>query len=119
MALVIEIPQRIQNVSNASTLSAGVRVLPYTMSVAVGSAITGGLTAQGRIPPVYVLITATMLQVLGTGLLYSIPITAHIPASFYVYEVLAGMGVGLGLAMLLNITPFIVEKQLLGIYTFS
>lgn len=114
MTLVIEIPQRVQNISNTSTLIAGVRVLPYTMSVAVGSAITGGLTAKGRIPPIYVLITATVLQILGTGLLYSIPVTAHMPASFYGYEVLAGMGVGLGLTTLLSITPFIVEKRLLG-----
>ncbi|TGO54125.1 hypothetical protein BCON_0112g00210 [Botryotinia convoluta] len=115
VALVIEIPQRVQNISNTSTLIAGVRVLPYTMSVAVGSAITGGLTAKGRIPPIYVLITATVLQILGTGLLYSIPVTAHMPASFYGYEVLAGMGVGLGLTTLLNITPFIVEKRLLAV----
>lgn len=85
------------------------------MSIAVGSAITGGLTAKGRIPPIYVLIMATALQILGTGLLYSIPVKPHIPASFYGYQVLAGMGVGLGLTTLLNIAPFIVEKQLLGI----
>ncbi|KAF7881905.1 uncharacterized protein EAF02_006593 [Botrytis sinoallii] len=115
VTLVIEIPQRVQNISNTSTLIAGVRVLPYTMSVAVGSAITGGLTAKGRIPPIYVLITATILQILGTGLLYSIPVTAHMPASFYGYEVLAGMGVGLGLTTLLSITPFIVEKRLLAV----
>ncbi|TGO18279.1 hypothetical protein BTUL_0011g00850 [Botrytis tulipae] len=115
VTLVIEIPQRVQNISNTSTLIAGVRVLPYTMSVAVGSAITGGLTAKGRIPPIYVLIAATVLQILGTGLLYSIPVTAHMPASFYGYEVLAGMGVGLGLTTLLSITPFIVEKRLLAV----
>ncbi|TGO77538.1 hypothetical protein BELL_0102g00100 [Botrytis elliptica] len=115
VTLVIEIPQRVQNISNTSTLIAGVRVLPYTMSVAVGSAITGGLTAKGRIPPICVLITATILQILGTGLLYSIPVTAHMPASFYGYEVLAGMGVGLGLTTLLSITPFIVEKRLLAV----
>ncbi|TGO55975.1 hypothetical protein BOTNAR_0233g00060 [Botryotinia narcissicola] len=115
VTLVIEIPQRVQNISNTSTLIAGVRVLPYTMSVVVGSAITGGLTAKGRIPPIYVLIAATVLQILGTGLLYSIPVTAHIPASFYGYEVLAGMGVGLGLTTLLSITPFIVEKRLLAV----
>ncbi|KAF7899502.1 hypothetical protein EAF00_003838 [Botryotinia globosa] len=115
VTLVIEIPQRVQNISNTSTLIAGVRVLPYTMSVAVGSAITGGLTAKGRIPPIHVLTAATVLQILGTGLLYSIPVTAHMPASFYGYEVLAGMGVGLGLTTLLSITPFIVEKRLLAV----
>ncbi|CAD6444310.1 497df385-445e-4097-bfd8-b7a1fd65287b [Sclerotinia trifoliorum] len=115
VTLVIEIPQRIQSISNTSTLIAGVRVLPYTMSIAVGSAITGGLTAKGRIPPLYVLIAATSLQTLGTGLLYSIPVAPHIPASFYGYQVLAGMGVGLGLTTLLNIAPFIVEKQLLAV----
>ncbi|TGO28679.1 hypothetical protein BPAE_0024g00240 [Botrytis paeoniae] len=115
VTLVIEIPQRVQNISDTSTLIAGVRVLPYTMSVAVGSAIMGVLTAKGRIPPIYVLITATVLQILGTGLLYSIPVTAHMPASFYGYEVLAGMGVGLGLTTLLSITPFIVEKRLLAV----
>lgn len=89
------------------------------MSVAVGSAITGGLTAKGRMPPIYVLIAATILQILGTGLLYSIPVERYIPNSFYGYEVLAGIGVGLGLTTLLGIAPFIVEKRLLGIHSFQ
>ncbi|THC97904.1 hypothetical protein EYZ11_002602 [Aspergillus tanneri] len=115
VTLVLEMPLRFENVNNSSAVLSGVRILPYTMTIALGSALTGGLTARGRVPPIFVLCTATILQLLGVGLLYSIPVDTNLPAKLYGYQVLAGLGVGLSLTTLLNIVPFIVDKSVLSV----
>jgi hypothetical protein len=114
VTLVLELPGRFENVNGSSALNAGIRILPFTLAIALGSAVTGGLTARGRVPPILVLSVATALQLLGMGLLYSIPVGTGVPAGLYGYQVLAGLGVGLSLTTLLNIVPFVVEKRVLG-----
>ena len=107
-------PQRFQSINGTSTLSAGIRILPYTLTIALGLALTGALTSKGRVPPIFVLIAATALQILGIGLLYSVPVTVDVPIRLYGFEILAGLGVGLSLTTLLNVVPFIVERRVLG-----
>jgi hypothetical protein len=115
VTLVLELPGRFESVNGSSALNAGIRILPFTMTIALGSAVTGGLTARGRVPPIMLLFVATALQLLGMGLLYSIPAGTDVPARLYGYQVLAGLGVGLSLTTLLNIVPFVVEeKRVLG-----
>ncbi|KAJ5248561.1 hypothetical protein N7468_000012 [Penicillium chermesinum] len=103
------------SINGRSGLNSGICILPFTLTIAFGSGLTGGLTARGRIPPIVVLLVATTLQVLGIGLLYSVPVNAHLPARIYGYQILAGLGTGLSLTTLLNIVPFLVEGSALAV----
>ena len=114
MTVVIELPQRFQSVDFSSALDAGIRVLPYTLTVALGSIVTRNFTAKKRVPPIYVLAVSTGLQIIGIGLLYSVVGSPGTPPSMYGYEVLAGLGVGLSLTTLLNVARFVVERKYLG-----
>ena len=114
MTVVIELPQRFQSVGFSSALDAGIRILPYTLTVALGSIATRVLTAKKRLPPIYVLVVSTALQIMGIGLLYSVVGSPSTPPSMYGYEVLAGLGVGLSLTTLLNVARFVVERRHLG-----
>jgi len=121
--IIIELPQKFQAVNDVSPLAAGVRLLPYSLPCAVASALTGGLTSGLRIPPIYVILTGTILQTIGLALSYALPISLHVPASQYGYEALAGFGVGLTLTTLLSVAPFVVQKsdrgmKDLGIYSY-
>ncbi|KAJ5672271.1 hypothetical protein N7507_001398 [Penicillium longicatenatum] len=115
VTLVLELPLRFMSVNGRSGLTAGIDILPFTLMIAFGSALSGGLTTKGRVPPFLVLLFATTLQVLGVGLLFSVPIDTTIPARIYGYEVLAGLGTGLSLTTLLSVTPFLVERHALAV----
>jgi hypothetical protein len=114
VTLVLELPGRFESVNDSSALSGGIRILPFTVTIGLGAAVTSKLTAHGRVPPIVVLFVATVLQVLGMGLLYSIPIGTGVPAKLYGFQVLVGFGVGLSLTTLLNAMPFVVEKGDIG-----
>ncbi|KAE8372688.1 major facilitator superfamily domain-containing protein [Aspergillus bertholletiae] len=115
VTLVLELPLRFESINGLSGLNSGICILPFTLTIAFGSALTGGLTARGRVPPIMVLLVATMLQILGMGLLYSVPVTADLPARIYGYQILAGLGTGLSLTTLLNIVPFVVKRRVLAV----
>ncbi|MCJ1333216.1 hypothetical protein MMC10_009910 [Thelotrema lepadinum] len=115
VTVVIELPQRFQSVGFSSALDAGIRILPYTLTVALGSIATRVLTAKKRLPPIYVLVVSTALQIMGIGLLYSVVGSPSTPPSMYGYEVLAGLGVGLSLTTLLNVARFVVERRHLAV----
>ena len=114
VTVIIEMPEKFQSVEFTSALDAGVRILPYTLMVAFGSAITRSLTVKGRVPPIFVLAFATALQILGMGLLYSTSRDLSTPNKVYGFEILAGFGVGLTLVTLLNVARFCVERKYLG-----
>ncbi|EPE26976.1 MFS general substrate transporter [Glarea lozoyensis ATCC 20868] len=108
-AIIIEYPQRFQVVNCASSLNAGVRLLPFSLPCALGSALTGGLTSSLRIPPIFVVLAGTILQTVGLALEFSVNTSLRVPAPQYGYEALVGFGVGLTLTTLLSIAGFAVE----------
>ena len=114
VTLVLELPLRFESVNDRSGIRAGIDILPFTATIALGSAITGGLTVGGRVPPIFVLAVGSILQILGMGLLYSVHVNSSLPASIYGYQILVGLGSGLSLTTLLDIVPFIVDRRVLG-----
>ncbi|KAL9618383.1 MAG: hypothetical protein Q9160_006891 [Pyrenula sp. 1 TL-2023] len=113
--LTIELPQRFQAVNNVSPLGAGIRLLPYTLSVAVGSAFCGVFTKRLKMPLYLVVAFGMILQVVGLTLSYTRPISLKSNSSEFGYEVLAGFGVGLSLTVLLLVTPNKAEKRDLAV----
>ncbi|KAL6233128.1 hypothetical protein BDW75DRAFT_252196 [Aspergillus navahoensis] len=111
ITLVLELPGRFQILNNTSALTSGIRILPLTLAIAVSSALAGGLTARGRVPPFIVFAIAAALQTVGLGLLYSVPVDSPLSAGLYGYQTLIGAGAGMSLATAILTVPSLVGDK--------
>ena len=116
---VIGIPQRFQAVNATSPLQAGVRFLPFALSSPFGSGISGILVSKINVPPVIITILGAILQIGGTTLLSILPASQKIQPAIYGYQVIMGLGLGLNIAGLTVLTPFVVQKRDLGQSNFE
>ncbi|KAI0805845.1 putative multidrug resistance protein fnx1 [Xylaria sp. FL0064] len=110
-ACMFILPQRFQLVYGTSGLDAGVRLIPFTVFIPIGSTFSGTLAGKAKIPPVYLLVLGSVLQVLGFALTGTLPPTLDIPSRIYGFQVLAGWGCGINFALLFILIPFVNEKQ--------
>ncbi|KAI0132948.1 drug resistance transporter EmrB/QacA subfamily [Xylariales sp. AK1849] len=108
MTVLINLPQRFQAVDGASPFEAGIHLLPLLLSSPVAVAVSGQIVTKLRVPPFYLLLFATSLQILGIGLSSSIHFTSG--KEMYGYEVIMGFGFGMGLVSLLIFTPVVVDR---------
>lgn len=90
---------------------AGVRLLAFSVASPIGSIVTSIITGKAKVPPIYFVLLASVLQVIGFGLLSSLPTTSHTSPAQYGYEVIAGFGCGINISLLILMTPFSVEKR--------
>jgi MFS family permease len=88
----VQLPQRFQNVNFTTAERAGILLLPTTLMVAVG-AMAGGLAAN-KLPAEYILIAASAMVCVATGLLSSLPTSSAVWSGIYGYQVLMGLGLG-------------------------
>ncbi|KAL4911013.1 hypothetical protein BDW74DRAFT_4902 [Aspergillus multicolor] len=109
--LILDLPSRFQILNNTSALDSGTRILPLTLTIAVSSALAGGITARRRVPPIYVFALSAVLQTVGLGLLYSVPADNPLGAKIYGYQTLIGTGVGLCLATAILMVPSLVDEK--------
>jgi hypothetical protein len=110
-SLVVNIPQRFQAVSLSTPTRAGISLLPLLLISPFASGLSGLLTAKFRVPPFYLIITGSALQLLGVGLTTSLSSTdLEIQTKMYAFEVLMGLGFGLVLTPLLALIPMVVAK---------
>ena len=110
---ILLLPQRFQNASGTSALGAGIRLLPFAFSCAVGSIASAMIAGKLKVPPLYLLLGASGLQIVGFALL-SISSTnpaVGICGEMYVYEIIAALGVGVCIALQTVLVPFTVEKR--------
>ncbi|KAI1305648.1 putative multidrug resistance protein fnx1 [Xylaria venustula] len=105
------LPQRFQLVYGTSGLDAGARLIPFTAVIPIGSIFASILAGKHKIPPVYLLILGSALQVLGFALIGTLPSTLEIPSRIYGFQVLAGWGCGINFSLLFLLIPFVNEKQ--------
>ncbi|KAI0886605.1 putative multidrug resistance protein fnx1 [Annulohypoxylon maeteangense] len=103
------IPQRFELVYNTSGLEAGVRLIPYTALLPIGS-IIGSILAGKHIPLVYLLLFGSILQVIAFAVLGTLPSILTIPPRIYGLEVVAGLGCGSNFALLFTMIPFVIER---------
>lgn len=114
--VVVMLPQRFQIVGETSALSAGVRLLAYSTVSAVSAGLSSLISKRARIPFVYLLLFSSILHTVGMALLSTLPETSHFPWTGYVYEAIAGAGVGITFGILVLATPFVVEPRDIGKY---
>jgi len=115
MTTIISLPQRFQIVNNETPISAGLHCLPLLLSAAVSSAAAGAAMTKKNIS-FWVLLASNVCQVLGTGLLSSIPYSEAVLARTYVFEVIMGIGIGFSLVSLLLIARVELRASEQGVY---
>ena len=94
-----------------SPLDAGIRFVPFTLAAPFGSVAAPTIPKTCEIPPIYLVIFASVVQVIGFALLSSLPASQSIEISQYGYEILAGFGCGIAITLLILMTPFSVEDR--------
>lgn len=105
------IPQRFQLVYGTSGLDAGVRLIPFTAAIPLSSIVASGLAGKRKVPPLYLIIVGSCLQIIGFALMATLPASLNVPARLYGFEVIAGWGCGINFSLLFLMIPFVIEKR--------
>ena len=114
MVIIINLPQRFQLVNGESPVAAGTRMLPLLLCSALGSGV-GGIIAGKKNVSFYLLACGSALQVIGVGLMSSLPTTIHIPPKQYGFQAILGFGFGMGLGSLIIVSRVEVNADDSGI----
>ncbi|KAI4189457.1 MAG: hypothetical protein LQ348_003790 [Seirophora lacunosa] len=102
---------RLQLVNNLNPLEAGLRFIPFTIAAPVGSIIAPTIAKTAKVPPIYLVVFASVVQVVGFALLSTLPTSDAIARAQYGYEFLAGFGCGINITLLILMTPWSVEER--------
>lgn len=62
-------------------------------------------------PPAIVVLVGAIFQIVGIVLLSTLPVHRETIAATYGYEVIVGIGLGLNIAALMILPPYVVEKR--------
>lgn len=108
---IFQLPQRLQVVNSMSPLEAGIRFIPFTLAAPFGSVAAPTIAKARKIAPIYLVVFASVVQVIGFALLSSLPASQSVAAAQYGYEILAGFGCGINITLLILMTPFSVEDR--------
>jgi hypothetical protein len=84
--------------------------MAYTGAAPISSIITA-IVAKKGVPPIYLVLGASCLQVVGFTLLGSLSASTTISKAQYGYQVIAGFGCGTNISLLVLMTPFSVSQQ--------
>ncbi|KAF1974063.1 MFS general substrate transporter [Bimuria novae-zelandiae CBS 107.79] len=107
---IFQLPQRYQVVHGTSPLGAGIRSIPFIASAPISSAVSAAFAKKG-VPPIYLVVGASALEVVGFSLLGTITPSTAITARQYGYEILAGFGCGSNISLLVLLVPFSVQPK--------
>lgn len=111
VVVVVNVPQRAQAVDGLSPVRAGLVLLPLLLTSPFAMAASGILTSNFNVPPVYLIVIGAILQLVGVGLTSSLPTTIFkLAPQQYGYEVIMGLGFGLGLSTILILAPVVVKE---------
>ncbi|RHZ55168.1 uncharacterized protein CDV56_106552 [Aspergillus thermomutatus] len=112
VAIVVNVPQRAQAVSSLSPLRAGLALLPLLLASPFATALSGFLTSNLKIPPFYLVLGASILQLIRVGLSCSYPTDqTKVPPSQYGFEVIMGIGFGMGLTTILTFARAVAGEK--------
>ncbi|KAL5430210.1 hypothetical protein PMIN06_012584, partial [Paraphaeosphaeria minitans] len=113
---VFTLPQMFQIVHKTSSITTGYWLLPLTLSVPVGSAVSATLMAKNHVPPFYLILIGSILQALGIGLMTWLPIGSEkFLDSGYGFEAICGFGIGVSTAVSILTAMLVFEKEDLSV----
>jgi hypothetical protein len=98
-------------------LAAGVRLLPFNLLAAFGGVLVNMVAEKARIPPIYLILIGSIIELIGLVLLSTLPGDGAFTSHIYGYQALAGFGIGFAVSILSPLIPHLVEPRDLG--TFS
>ncbi|KAK2603645.1 hypothetical protein QQS21_004226, partial [Conoideocrella luteorostrata] len=102
---------RYQLVNNCSPLRAGVNFLAYGVPFPVGVVISSILAGKFRLPLVYIIAVATIIQIVGFALLSTTPDDLNPWPGQFGYSVIAGLGVGITGGLYTFLNPLAIDKK--------
>jgi hypothetical protein len=112
VAIVVNIPQRAQAVSGLPPIKAGLTLLPMMLTAPLSAGLSAYITTGMQMPPFYLIVGSSALQMLGVGLMNSLPThTMDLPKAQYGFEVLMGLGFGLMVPTLSKFSKVVVETN--------
>ncbi|TGO57255.1 hypothetical protein BELL_1354g00020 [Botrytis elliptica] len=85
------------------------------IAFAVNESVIANVFLKLHAPPIYLMFIGSCLQVIGVALLSTVSKDTHIDHAIYGYEVIAGLGIGIVIAMIIVVPPHVVEKRDLAI----
>ena len=111
---IIEIPQRFQIVNDLSAEHSGILLLPMTIVTPVFATVAGA--AAGKKPHLseWITLGGSLLSLVATALMGSLPTGISIPTAQYGYQVLLGAGLGLIMPPIFLILRLTVPQVRLG-----
>lgn len=86
-------------------------MLPFVVLLPVGTILTASLAGKAKVPPLYLLLGASALQIVGFVLLSTLTSNVQIAAAQYGFQIIVGLGIGSSIASLTVMTPFAVLKR--------
>ncbi|KAI1355098.1 major facilitator superfamily MFS-1 [Xylaria sp. FL0043] len=108
---IFQLPEKYQLVYQLSGLDAGVRLIPFSLSVPFGTGLASGIGNRLKIPAIFILLVGSSLQVVGFTLLATLPDRLDIPPQMYGFEIIAGFGCGMNFTPLFLVITRAVEPR--------
>lgn len=99
MVTIVFLPQRFQLPNGLTPAEAGTQMLALLLFSALGAGLGGAISSRRNIAW-YILVTALALQLLGLGLLSTLPASGPVTVRQYGYQAILGLGFGLSLSSL-------------------
>ena len=78
--------------------------MPFAVLSPIGSSLAASIAGKANIPPVYIMLVGSAVQIIGFALLSIFPISPKINNAQYVYEAIAGFAI-VNVVCLILMTP--------------
>ncbi|KAK8122159.1 hypothetical protein PG984_010829 [Apiospora sp. TS-2023a] len=114
LSVIIILPERFQIINQEDSLMAGVHLLPLLGACAFGSFLAGAVSSK-RNNTSFTLIAASLLQLIGVGLLSTFSEINSSLQPQYGYQAIFGLGVGLAFAAATMLTSVHVDHSNLAV----
>lgn len=115
---IVNIPMRAQIVNLYDEVKSGVLLLPLMGATAVGSGL-GGAFSSKKNQTFWTLNAASILMLVGCGIMSILPPTVDVAAKQWGFEVILGFGIGMNLSTATLLTSLNAEFQDLGKFSIS
>lgn len=111
---VIQIPLRFQSVNNESSWRAGLRLIPFGVATPIGGACTAAICGKRKVPVIYMLFPAAILQILGLIFMSRLTLENILWEGQYGLQFVTGFGCGISMGVVTLLTPYSTQKRDLG-----
>ena len=114
--LIINVPQRFQELDGASPLISAVRLIPFNGMISVFGALINIFVKRTGVALIWPLLFGALLQLAGIIWFAVLPEDGTLPATIYGCQVLTGTGIGIVMGITLLMTGILVETRDIGMF---